>query len=176
VQSAQIVLRWLQQGKTDIAIVAQDRVTARRLRALLERAEVAVADETGWKLSTTRAAAALAAWNDLVSARGETNALLDLLKSPFVFPDDADRSDRVMRIEARLRRTNIAGDWQALQSAFAEAGQADDLPASSRWPNRPRASVVARRWRNGVTRSAACARPWAWKAHCATMARANNAS
>ncbi len=32
-----------------------------------------------------------------------------------------------MRIEARLRRTNIAGDWQALQSAFAEAGQADDL-------------------------------------------------
>ncbi|MFX5521536.1 hypothetical protein ABTD78_19960, partial [Acinetobacter baumannii] len=92
----------------------------RRLRALLERAEVAVADETGWKLSTTRAAAALAAWNDLVSARGETNALLDLLKSPFVFPDDADRSDRVMRIEARLRRTNIAGDWQALQSAFAE--------------------------------------------------------
>ncbi|WP_343741583.1 PD-(D/E)XK nuclease family protein [Herbaspirillum huttiense] len=127
IQSAQIVLRWLQQGKTDIAIVAQDRVTARRLRALLERAEVAVADETGWKLSTTRAAAALAAWNDLVSARGETNALLDLLKSPFVFPDDADRSDRVMRIEARLRRTNIAGDWQALQSAFAEAGQADDL-------------------------------------------------
>jgi len=127
IQSAQIVLRWLQQGKTDIAIVAQDRVTARRLRALLERAEVAVADETGWKLSTTRAAAALAAWNDLVSARGETNALLDLLKSPFVFPEDADRSDRVMRIEARLRRTNIAGDWQALQSAFAEAGQADDL-------------------------------------------------
>ncbi len=127
IQSAQIVLRWLQQGKTDIAIVAQDRVTARRLRALLERAEVAVADETGWKLSTTRAAAALAAWNDLVSARGETNALLDLLKSPFVFPDDAGRSDRVMRIEARLRRTNIAGDWQALQSAFAEAGQADDL-------------------------------------------------
>lgn len=127
VQSAQIVLRWLQQGKTDIAIVAQDRVTARRLRALLERAEVSVADETGWKLSTTRAAAALAAWNDLVSARGETNALLDLLKSPFVFPDDADRTDRVMRIEARLRRTNIAGDWQALQSAFAETGREDEL-------------------------------------------------
>ncbi|WP_017451415.1 PD-(D/E)XK nuclease family protein [Herbaspirillum rubrisubalbicans] len=127
VQSAQIVLRWLGEGKNDIAIVAQDRVTARRLRALLERAEVAVADETGWKLSTTRAAAALAAWNDLVSARGETNALLDLLKSPFVFPDDHARSERVMRIETRLRRTNIAGDWQALQSAFAEAGQADEL-------------------------------------------------
>ncbi len=127
VQSAQIVLRWLAQGKNEIAIVAQDRVTARRLRALLERAEVAVADETGWKLSTTRAAAALAAWNDLVSARGETNALLDLLKSPFVFPVEEGKADRVMRIEARLRRANIAGDWQALQAAFAEASDPRDL-------------------------------------------------
>ncbi|MBV8624088.1 MAG: PD-(D/E)XK nuclease family protein [Herbaspirillum sp.] len=129
VQSAQIVLRWLEQGKNEIAIVAQDRVTARRLRALLERAQVAVADETGWKLSTTRAAAALAAWNDLVSARGETNALLDLLKSPFVFPAEEGKADRVMRIEARLRRANIAGDWQALQAAFAESSD----PAELQW-------------------------------------------
>lgn len=124
VQSAQIVLRWLAQGKQEIAVVAQDRVTARRLRALLERAQVAVADETGWKLSTTRAAAALAAWNDVVAARGETGALLDLLKSPFVFPDDAAKADRVMRIEARLRRNNIAGEWQAVQGAITDA---DDL-------------------------------------------------
>ncbi|KAF1042518.1 MAG: ATP-dependent helicase/deoxyribonuclease subunit B [Herbaspirillum frisingense] len=127
VQSAQIVLRWLEQGKSEIAIVAQDRVTARRLRALLERAQVAVADETGWKLSTTRAAAALAAWNDLVAARGETGALLDLLKSPFVLPADGNKSDRVMRIEARLRRANIAGDWNALQNAFADSSDPDDL-------------------------------------------------
>ncbi|MBO9537275.1 PD-(D/E)XK nuclease family protein [Herbaspirillum sp.] len=124
VQSAQVVLRWLAQGKQEIAVVAQDRVTARRLRALLERAQVAVADETGWKLSTTRAAAALAAWNDVVAARGETGALLDLLKSPFVFPGDEAKADRVMRIEARLRRNNIAGDWQAVQGAIADA---DDL-------------------------------------------------
>lgn len=126
VQSAQIVLRWLEQGKSEIAIVAQDRVTARRLRALLERAQVVVADETGWKLSTTRAAAAFAAWNDLVSARGETNALLDLLKSPFVFAQEADKADHVMRIEARLRRANIAGDWSALQAAFADDGDAPE--------------------------------------------------
>lgn len=118
VQGAQVVLDWLGQGKSDIAVVAQDRVTARRLRALLERAQVSVADETGWKLSTTRAAAALAAWNDVVAARGETGALLDLLKSPFVFPDDPERGERVMRIESRLRRENIAGPWHALQLAF----------------------------------------------------------
>ncbi|NUU00558.1 PD-(D/E)XK nuclease family protein [Herbaspirillum robiniae] len=127
VQSAQIVLRWLEQGKSEIAVVAQDRVTARRLRALLERAQVAVADETGWKLSTTRAAAALAAWNELVSARGETGALLDLLKSPFVFAGDEARADRVMRVEARLRRANIAGDWNVLQNAFADAADSGDL-------------------------------------------------
>ncbi|MBB5390503.1 MULTISPECIES: PD-(D/E)XK nuclease family protein [unclassified Herbaspirillum] len=127
VQSAQIVLRWLAQGKQEIAVVAQDRVTARRLRALLERAQVAVADETGWKLSTTRAAAALAAWNEVVAARGETGALLDLLKSPFVFPDDAAKADRVMRIEARLRRYNIAGEWQAVQGALADVADGADL-------------------------------------------------
>lgn len=119
VQSAQIVLRWLEQGKNNIAIIAQDRVPARRLRALLERAEVAVADETGWKLSTTRAAAAFAAWNDVVATRGETGALLDLLKSPFTFAGRADKSDVVMRIESRLRRNNIAGEWHAVQSAFS---------------------------------------------------------
>ncbi|EJM98585.1 PD-(D/E)XK nuclease family protein [Herbaspirillum sp. YR522] len=130
VQGARIVLRWLEQGKGEIAVVAQDRVPARRLRALLERAQVVVADETGWKLSTTRAAAALAAWNDLVAARGETGALLDLLKSPFVFASDPERGERIMRIEARLRRNNIAGDWNTLQSVFAEL---DEAGGERRW-------------------------------------------
>jgi ATP-dependent helicase/nuclease subunit B len=130
VQSARIVLRWLEQGKTEIAVVAQDRVPARRLRALLERAQVAVADETGWKLSTTRAASALAAWNDLVAARGETGALLDLLKSPFVFASDPERVERIMRIESRLRRNNIAGDWHTLQSFFADL---DDAGGERGW-------------------------------------------
>src|SRR5437667_2769489 len=75
-QGAQTILNWLQAGKSTIAIVAQDRVVARRIRALLERAEVFVADETGWKLSTTRAAAALAAWFEVIAIRAETLALL----------------------------------------------------------------------------------------------------
>ena len=47
-------------GKKNIALVAQDRLVARRARALLSRLGNAlrVRDETGWKLSTTRAAAA----------------------------------------------------------------------------------------------------------------------
>ncbi|MEQ1813111.1 MAG: hypothetical protein ABL860_01480, partial [Candidatus Nitrotoga sp.] len=42
------VRRWLLAGKKCIAIVAQDRLVARRVRALLERAEILVCDETGW--------------------------------------------------------------------------------------------------------------------------------
>lgn len=125
-QSAQIVLDWLQQGKQNIAIVAQDRVSARRLRALLERAEVAVADETGWKLSTTRAAAALAAWCDVVSSRGETTALLDLLKSPFIFTGMADKAATVMHVEWQLRRKNIVGEWRSILAPF-DAGSSAAL-------------------------------------------------
>ena len=117
-QSAQIVLDWLQQGKKEVAVVAQDRVSARRLRALLERASVSVADETGWKLSTTRAAAVLAAWCDVVSSRGETTALLDLLKSPFIFAGMADKVTAVMQIEWQLRRNNITGEWRSILASF----------------------------------------------------------
>jgi ATP-dependent helicase/nuclease subunit B len=119
-QGAQTVIDWLAAGKTRIALIAQDRVVARRIQALLKRAQVAVADETGWKLSTTRAAAAVAAWFDLVASHAETVALLDFLKSPFVMAEVADKSDRVMAIESTLRRENILGGWQAVASALAD--------------------------------------------------------
>jgi len=120
-QGAQTILNWLQAGKTRIAIVAQDRVVARRIRALLERAQVHVADETGWKLSTTRAASALAAWFDVVTQRGETTALLDLLKSPFMLADVPDKSTQVMAIEIALRRANVLGEWGSVINALADA-------------------------------------------------------
>jgi ATP-dependent helicase/nuclease subunit B len=123
---AQTIIDWLAEGKTNLAIVAQDRVVARRIRALLERAQVFVADETGWKLSTTRAAAAIAAWFEVVAARAETVALLDLLKSPFLFADVADKAAQVMAIEHALRRANVLGGWDAVTAAMAGAEQARD--------------------------------------------------
>lgn len=115
---AQTIIDWLQLGKTNIAIVAQDRVVARRIRALLERAQVIVADETGWKLSTTRAAAALASWLELVAARAETIGLLDFLKSPFVFANVEDKADLMMASEIALRRGNVLGGWDAVSDAL----------------------------------------------------------
>ncbi|RZI41614.1 PD-(D/E)XK nuclease family protein [Herbaspirillum sp. HC18] len=126
-RGAQIVIDWLCAGKERIAIIAQDRVVARRMRALLERAQVFVADETGWKLSTTRTAAALAALLDVVSTRGETIALLDLLKSPFMCPHVPDKPARVMEIEHALRRYNILGGWEAALAALRDAPLAQGL-------------------------------------------------
>ena len=133
VQGAQMVIDWLREGKSSVAIVAQDRVVARRIRALLERAQIHVADETGWKLSTTRAASAISAWFDVVTARGETTALLDLLKSPFVLNEApsgllhdaqdgvANKSALVMKIELLLRRANVLGEWRAVINALTAA-------------------------------------------------------
>lgn len=115
-QGAMQVLDWLQQGKSHIAIVAQDRVVARRIRALLERAKVWVFDETGWKLSTTRAAAALAAWFEVLASGGEVSALLDLLKSPFVTLNHKD--EWLIALEASLRRQNVLSGWKALLAAL----------------------------------------------------------
>jgi ATP-dependent helicase/nuclease subunit B len=118
---AQTVIDWLQSGKSSVAVIAQDRVVARRIRALLERAQVMVTDETGWKLSTTRSAASVAAFLDVVTTRGETVALLDLLKSPFLFADLPDKSERVMAIEHALRRFNVLGGWEAAMTVLRDA-------------------------------------------------------
>lgn len=120
-QAAQTIVDWLAAGKQRIAVIAQDRVASRRLRALLERAGVHVADETGWKLSTTRAAAALAAWFEVLASRADALALLDFLKSPFLpLPSDfvEDKSDVVMEIELALRRCNVVGGWEAALSVL----------------------------------------------------------
>lgn len=121
---AQTVLNWLAQGKQNLAIVAQDRVVARRISALLARASVVVADETGWKLSTTRASAALAAWFEVVSSDAETMALLDFLKSPFVKLRTknpiSEHGAMVMAIELALRRANVLGGWDSVLKALPQ--------------------------------------------------------
>lgn len=80
------VRRWLLEGRRHIAVVTDDRRLARRLRALLERADVTLHDAAGWALSTTAAAAALERWLETLEQDYAYQPLTDLLKSPFVFP------------------------------------------------------------------------------------------
>ncbi|WP_338845159.1 PD-(D/E)XK nuclease family protein [Massilia sp. W12] len=128
---AQAIFDWLQAGLQKIAIIAQERVAARRIAALLARAGIQVADETGWKLSTTRAAAALMAWLDLVAGQCDSLTLLELLKSPFVrLREDENRSQAeiIWQIEQALRRANVTRGWDMALQALKDA----PLPPAAR--------------------------------------------
>ncbi len=118
--AASTVIQWLQQGLQKILIVPQDRVVARRVRALLERAQVVVADETGWKLSTTRAAAVLASWLDLVASNGRPQALLDFIKSPFLFEDPEVEATQRLAIEQALQSGALPANWFDVKACVAE--------------------------------------------------------
>ena len=78
--------RWLLEGRARIGIVTENRRLARRVRALLERAGVVLQDSAGWALSTTSAAAVLERWLQTVEEGFAHQPLLDLLKSPFLWP------------------------------------------------------------------------------------------
>ncbi len=107
--AAMQVRLWLQAGKRDIAIVAQDRVVARRMRALLERAEILVADETGWTFATMSVSTVLDRWLTALQSDFYHHDLLDLLKSPFIFADMAagDRKSAVYQLEQLLRKHGV---------------------------------------------------------------------
>jgi ATP-dependent helicase/nuclease subunit B len=112
---------WLHDGAACIAVVAQDRLVARRLRALLERERILVSDEAGWKLSTTSAATVISRWLDVVAEGFHHRDLLDLLKSPFAFSDLStdSRQERVHRLELVIRRENIVEGLDAVAMAVA---------------------------------------------------------
>lgn len=98
----------LHAGRRELALIALDRETARRVRALLERMDVLVADETGWTLSTTAAAAVIDRWLECVASDFPHVELLDLLKSPFVLGELAARQDQVLAFELALRRAGVS--------------------------------------------------------------------
>lgn len=141
VRAAEVqVRRWLLAGKRSIAIVAQDRLAARRVRALLERAEVQVRDETGWTLSTMAVSTVLMRWLDALQSDFYYQDLLDLLKSPFIFSDTeaSERKQRVYQLEQLVRKYGVVAhldaffelagvDEPALAETLARLRQAHDV-------------------------------------------------
>lgn len=109
-QAADVTVReWLLAGKRRIAVVVQDRLVARRARALLERAQVLVKDEAGWPLSTTSAATVVGRWLDVAGGDCYYRDLLDLMKSPFAFHDWPRETRRaaVWRLEGYVREASV---------------------------------------------------------------------
>ncbi len=113
--------RWLLEGKTKLAIVTENRRLARRVRALLERSGVHLQDAAGWALSTTRAATLVERWLECIEQDFDYLALLDLLKSPFIFPE-YDRTTlhyAVYRLEQDImRHENISSHLANYRNAI----------------------------------------------------------
>jgi len=155
--SAAQVLAHLQRGEAPVALVAQDRLLVRRVHALLARHQVAVHDETGWKLSTTRAAAQLMG---LLRAAGaaSTDAVLDALKSltapwpglgPVAGPTQALEAAcrrlgwrRASQIDPEQLHPAEARLWEALGQALAPLAEPGRRPLRE-WSEALRAMLAA---------------------------------
>lgn len=79
--TAEVVCRGLDAHGGPVALVATDRLLVRRVRALLEIAGVSISDETGWRLSTTAAAAQLMALLRAARPDARRDELLEWLKA-----------------------------------------------------------------------------------------------
>ena len=109
-QAASCVMAHVQAGRWPVALVAVDRALTRRARAMLEGAGLRLRDENGWKLSTTRAGAALIALLRACAWNASSDAVLDWLKGG-VAVDPA-----VLRqLERSLRQAGVR-DWRAWEA------------------------------------------------------------
>ena len=103
---------WLSEGVESIAVITENRRIARRLRALLERADIHLQDEAGWAISTTRSAACIEALLECIEENFNHVPFLDLLKSPFIFEQDqlTDYKRSIYRFERDIiEHENIVG-------------------------------------------------------------------
>ena len=134
-QEAHAALRqieqWLIDGQQRIAIIAQDRLSVRRLRALLERQRILVADETGWLLSTSRAAATIDALLEVVASDAYHRDVIDLLKSPFVAADmtGVEQSEAVFTIERHIGEASVRSGLPRIRHSLVAANVSADAPA-----------------------------------------------
>ena len=103
--AASTVLRHLANGTKPVALVAIDRMLTRRVRALLEKYKLQFRDETGWKLSTTRAAANLLSVLRACQLGASGDEVMDALKNSQLL-HVAERAE----LESALRK-NAKREW-----------------------------------------------------------------
>jgi ATP-dependent helicase/nuclease subunit B len=111
-RAAACVLRHLQAGRWPLALAATDRLLIRQTSALLAARGVELRDETGWTLSTTRAAAHLMTALQACVWDAASDAVLDWLKNAPAFSDT-----QVRFLETQLRKTGVH-QWHTLPSAW----------------------------------------------------------
>lgn len=139
-RAAACVLRHVRDGNVPVAVAAIDRVLTRRIRAMLEHAGAAIRDETGWTLSTTRAAANVmlalraCAWN------AGADAVIDWLKN-----SPAHAPGSVLALERRVRRAGIR-EWRLLRAGDLGEGQQALLAGVNAWRDGMQAARSLPEW------------------------------
>ncbi|HEY6513542.1 MAG TPA: hypothetical protein VI032_16290, partial [Burkholderiaceae bacterium] len=121
------VAQQVRGGSTPVALVAQDRALVRRVRALLERLDIDVVDETGWSLATTRAGAHAAAALRATRPDARADDLLDWLKADLGEPVAGElaaleklwRGGRVSDARMRARADALWQSGRARLDTFA---------------------------------------------------------
>ncbi|CAN7642188.1 PD-(D/E)XK nuclease family protein [Acidovorax sp. LjRoot117] len=141
-RAAACVLAHLAAGRIPVALAANDRALTRRIGAHLASAGVAVRDENGWTLSTTRAAARLMAALTACAWDATTDAVLDWLKH-------VPRADAALlaRLERALRKSAMASwghvarhDWASVPDVALVVAQVQD------WRDSLRAARALPQW------------------------------
>src|SRR3569832_1421848 len=139
-RAAACVLRHVREGRVPVALAAIDRMLTRRIRAMLDEAGAAIRDETGWKLSTTRAAAhAMLALRACMHGAG-SDAVIDWLKNS---PAHAPAS--VLSIETRLRRQGIR-EWRFVRAPDLREGSLAVFERVNAWRDSMREPRALPRW------------------------------
>lgn len=94
------IRKCLLKGARNIGVVCENRKLSRRLRALLERAQVPLQDMAGWSLATTSAAAVIERWLECIETDFDYRVFLDVIKSHFFGSTDREQHlNNVYRLE-----------------------------------------------------------------------------
>lgn len=172
--AAEVLAALHRHAEGSVALIAQDREGVRRVRALLERAGVAVVDDTGWRVATTRAGARAMgllraarslgsqgagaedlhlAWlkDDLLGRREpEALRLLELLWRGRRLGDEQRERAQALWARARQRLAPLAEPGRRLLSdwlALLGPLWLDDPEEAARWRDDPAGRAVLAAWR-----------------------------
>ena len=105
------VIDHLNAGRAPVAVIASDRSLVRRVRALLARQQLPLLDETGWKLSTTRAGSVVAGLLRAALPGAATDSWLDCIKSGAFMTAPGDGAAlAAVEAEARRRGWSLANE------------------------------------------------------------------
>ncbi|MDH5547639.1 MAG: PD-(D/E)XK nuclease family protein [Gammaproteobacteria bacterium] len=108
---------WRLKNIKRVGLVIEDRQLARRIRAMLERANIALRDAGGWSLSTSSAAAILESWLECIEEDFAHRPLLSVIKSSSFIVDN-ETLDAVYRLEYDIiRRENITRNLDRYRNA-----------------------------------------------------------